>query len=396
MTMLVKDADLPETNAFAYEILNDSFFASQFAVKANVDGSGALIATASLNLTALRAHEDGIKLTIYVSDNGVFTERDHTDSAKIYIKCDKSDDQSRFPAQLNKSVSSEVRRQFHIGSEPRRIDYEFEPPQLTSTEFSHPTDLFLFPNKCHNSPCQNGATCINFANGNFLCVCVNGYSGALCDIENARNVNYKMFNPLSLTFLGSFTYYVIGFAILVLFLLPIIYCVIFHKSNVRQRAANAAPTSTEVSAITSYNQPNDKEYQTEDFSAINYASNSAANKTLAISSVNDCYDLVMKELHAQGGSVNLLNESNELVVVKCDSCCVDELPDIIIKSSAFNPSTAFEYQTQQEQIFIADISDDVARTSMPPSMPSPSDSARSGDTKTMHVQILDCQHLPFQ
>lgn len=234
LTILVKDADLLETNAFAYKILNDSAFASQFTVRTDVNGSGSLIPLPSLNLSALRAQENGINLTIYVSDNGVFVERDHVDSARVYVKCDNSVDKYRFQVhKSNRSVSDEVRRQFHIGSESRQLDYDFE-KSSSSTELSHQSsDVFFFPNKCHYFPCRNGATCINFANGSFVCVCVNGFFGAFCD--NAH-VSYKiLLSPLSFKFLGNFTYYIIGFATLIVLLLSFICCVIIRNSNLSDR-----------------------------------------------------------------------------------------------------------------------------------------------------------------
>uniref|UniRef100_A0A8C5N0K9 Uncharacterized protein n=1 Tax=Leptobrachium leishanense TaxID=445787 RepID=A0A8C5N0K9_9ANUR len=37
-------------------------------------------------------------------------------------------------------------------------------------------------NLCHSNPCWNGATCINLVNG-YSCICRNGYSGLLCEID---------------------------------------------------------------------------------------------------------------------------------------------------------------------------------------------------------------------
>ena len=36
--------------------------------------------------------------------------------------------------------------------------------------------------ECLNSPCENGATCIN-KNGSFTCTCAAGYTGSLCNMD---------------------------------------------------------------------------------------------------------------------------------------------------------------------------------------------------------------------
>lgn len=39
-------------------------------------------------------------------------------------------------------------------------------------------------NKCSESPCQNGATCLDsHGDGMYLCQCMPGYTGTNCDIE---------------------------------------------------------------------------------------------------------------------------------------------------------------------------------------------------------------------
>lgn len=238
LTLLIDDADLLETNTFAFKILDDSLLATQFAVRTNADGSGSLIALRSLNLTALREHENGINLTVYVSDNGIFTERDHIDSARVFIKCD--DYHLTQPKEWhNGTLASDIRGESHVDSEPRRVDYEFE-QQLTSTEFIEPMDVII-PNKCDSLPCRNGATCINFANDNFLCVCAAGYSGALCDLKSDSST--IGFNPLSMI---PLIYYLIGIAIPIVLLLPIIYCVLFCKPN----TATTTTTNSEQSVAT--------------------------------------------------------------------------------------------------------------------------------------------------
>jgi len=41
--------------------------------------------------------------------------------------------------------------------------------------------------ECINDPCMNGGKCEDFLNG-FSCRCVEGYSGAMCNIGNVLQV----------------------------------------------------------------------------------------------------------------------------------------------------------------------------------------------------------------
>ena len=52
-------------------------------------------------------------------------------------------------------------------------------------------------NECTNSPCKNGATCVNL-DGSYRCDCKSGYSGDNCETgEDIDNINtdylYKLF-----------------------------------------------------------------------------------------------------------------------------------------------------------------------------------------------------------
>ena len=47
------------------------------------------------------------------------------------------------------------------------------------------------PDACSSSPCLNGATCVNEANG-FSCTCANGFTGDTCQ-TSCKNVKFVIF-----------------------------------------------------------------------------------------------------------------------------------------------------------------------------------------------------------
>ena len=43
-------------------------------------------------------------------------------------------------------------------------------------------------NECSNSPCKNGATCVNLQ-GSYRCNCKSGYTGSNCETGQTRDIS---------------------------------------------------------------------------------------------------------------------------------------------------------------------------------------------------------------
>ena len=44
-----------------------------------------------------------------------------------------------------------------------------------------------------NNPCENGGKCQDDAKGSYTCLCLNGFSGKICDICKKRDENTSLF-----------------------------------------------------------------------------------------------------------------------------------------------------------------------------------------------------------
>lgn len=300
----VKDADLTESNYFVYKIANDSIAAKNFEVTTNPDGSGTLRLISPLRLSDTLG-KSTLNLTIHVSDNGVFADRDHIDYCKVlvnltglYIVNDVNDD---------KMSDSQIKPL----SELKRSD--------NRTSFIVDKNSSL-NGKCPVNQCFNGGTCVYINQNQFYCVCQTSYGGLLCNELNDSDSNSSsLIDRVAL---------IVCFVTIVVTLVTTISVVVCVAYRINSRKVRGKNQSIELaSRITCNGNYNKQRTENNTSSGRNkgllYGRNVKMDTCVLVNDKNECESVLMANNITGGGDFS-----------DCDSSASpDGLPDIITRST---------------------------------------------------------------